>query len=125
MLKNVLFSNSKRNLKNVDKKSTSDPYARVFLLPDEKPTFKRKTKIIKNNLSPYWQETFDYPMKLEKALTKNLVINLKDDAGIFEKPDSKFLGEVFILCFIGFFKSTFSLKQNINFFKDTIKSQVC
>lgn len=83
-----------RNLKNLDAKGLSDPYARVYLVPDEKPSFKRKTKIIKNNLSPKWQETFDYAMSLNDALNKQLTVNLKDERGFFEKQESKFLGEV-------------------------------
>jgi Ca2+-dependent lipid-binding protein len=78
----------------LDKKSVSDPYARVYLLPDVKPGFKRKTKIIKNNLNPVWQETFDYPMPQQAALSKHLLVNLKDERGMFERQSSVFLGEV-------------------------------
>ena len=85
-----------RSLRNLDKKTVSDPYARVYLLPDDKPTYKRRTKIIKNNLNPVWQETFDYPMKLETAVSKHLIVNLKDERGIFERQNSVFLGEVVI-----------------------------
>jgi Ca2+-dependent lipid-binding protein len=81
-------------LRNLDKKTVSDPYARVYLLPDEKPGFKRKTRIIKNNLNPVWQETFDYPMSLQAAQSKHLLVNLKDERGLFERQSSVFLGEV-------------------------------
>lgn len=83
-----------RYLKNLDKKSVSDPYARVYLAPDSKPSYKRKTRIIKNNLNPVWQETFDYPMTLNEALSKVLTVNLKDERGFFEKQEGQFLGEV-------------------------------
>ena len=83
-----------RNLKNVDKKGASDPYAKIYLEPDGRPTLKRKTKIIKNNLNPTWQETFDYTMSLSEASTKQLTVTLKDEKGLFESKDSKFLGEV-------------------------------
>jgi hypothetical protein len=83
-----------RNLKNVDKKGASDPYAKIYLEPDGRPTLKRKTKIIKNNLNPTWQETFDYTMSLPEASTKQLTVTLKDEKGLFESKDSKFLGEV-------------------------------
>ena len=78
----------------MDKKNLSDPYARIYLTPDDKPTLKRKTKIVKNNLNPIWQETFDYPITFEETVKKELTVNLKDERGIFEKQDSKFLGEV-------------------------------
>lgn len=64
------------------------------MLPDEKPTLKRKTKVIKNNLNPIWQETFDYPMTYYDAVRKDLTVNIKDERGLFEKQDGKFLGEV-------------------------------
>lgn len=83
-----------RNLKNLDKKNLSDPYARIYLTPDDKKTHKRKTKIIKSNLNPIWKETFDYPMPLQNALTKELTVNLKDERGLFERQDTQFLGEV-------------------------------
>ena len=83
-----------RYLRNLDKKSVSDPYARVYLAPDGKPSYKRKTRIIKNNLNPVWQETFDYPISLNDALNKVLTVNLKDERGFFEKQEGQFLGEV-------------------------------
>ncbi len=65
-------------------------------MPDEKPSLKRKTKIIKNNLNPIWQETFDYPMTYNDAMKKEITVNLKDERGLFEKQDGKFLGEVML-----------------------------
>lgn len=88
-----------KHLKNLDKKTISDPYARVYLTPDGKPSYKRKTKIVKNNLNPIWQETFDYPITLNEALSKQLTVNLKDERGFFEKQDGQFLGEVRFICY--------------------------
>jgi Ca2+-dependent lipid-binding protein len=72
----------------------SDPYSRVYLLPDEKPSFKRKTPVVKNSLNPVWQVTFDYPMTLQAAAGKHLLVNLKDERGLFQRQSSVFLGEV-------------------------------
>ncbi|RMZ95247.1 bifunctional alpha-2-3 -2-8-sialyltransferase [Brachionus plicatilis] len=83
-----------RGLKNIDPKGMIDPYARVYLHPDEKQKLKRKTKLVKNSINPKWQETFDYSMTQQEALTRTLVVNLKDERGFFEKPENKFLGEV-------------------------------
>ena len=84
----------------MDKKGVSDPYVRVYLVPDEKPSLKRKTRIIKSNLNPIWQETFDYPMVYAEASVKKLIVNLKDQRGLFEKAEQKFMGEVTLVeCF--------------------------
>ena len=75
-----------RNLKNVDKKGTSDPYCRVYLFPDDKQkTFKRKTKVVKDNLNPKWEETFDYKLTLEESALKELLVSLKDEKKLYFK----------------------------------------
>jgi hypothetical protein len=90
------------NLKNLQNnpKTVSDPYCRIYLLPDDnQKSLKRRTKIIKvknknfkyllqilnekkltikNDLNPKWEETFDYSMSYEKTLSKHLLISLKD-----------------------------------------------
>ena len=42
--------------------------------------------IIKNDLNPKWEETFDYSMSYEKTLSKHLLISLKDkdSTGMFK-----------------------------------------
>lgn len=85
-----------RHLRNTEKKGVIDPYARVYLVPDDKPSYKRKTRLIKDNVNPVWQETFDYPMPMARALTKTLIVNLKDERGLFERQENVFLGEVVI-----------------------------
>jgi len=44
-----------RGLLAVDKDNFSDPYVKLYLLPDKKD--KRKTKVINNNLNPTFDET--------------------------------------------------------------------
>lgn len=88
-----------QNLKNVEKNEKkndlSDPYVRIYLVPDEKKTFKRKTKVVKNNLNPKWEETFDYKLTYEQSLGKDLIVSLKDDKkGLFSKQETRMLGEV-------------------------------
>lgn len=84
-----------QNLKNVEKKGTSDPYCRIYLVPDDKKAFKRKTKVVKDNLNPKWEETFDYKLSLRESLSKDLIISLKDDKkGLFSKQETRMLGEV-------------------------------
>ncbi len=91
-----------RNLKNEsssksskdDSKNIIDPYVKVVLSPDEKPSLKRKTKIVKNNVNPIWQETFDYSMTQNQALNKELKAIVKIERGLFDSKESRFLGEI-------------------------------
>jgi Ca2+-dependent lipid-binding protein len=73
----------------------SDPYVRIYLVPDQKKSYKRKTKVVKNNLNPKWEETFDYKLSYDQSLTKDLIVSLKDDKkGLFSRQDERILGEV-------------------------------
>lgn len=86
-----------QNLKNVENKKgdMSDPYCRIYLVPDSKKIYKRKTKVVKNNLNPKWEETFDYKLSYEHSVGKDLVVSLKDDKkGLFSKQETRMLGEV-------------------------------
>lgn len=85
-----------KDLIKLDKKGKSDPFARVYLLPDKKKTTKKKTKIIKDNLNPVWEETFDYQVTLAEASSRDLLVNLKDEKGLFDKQDTQFMGEVLV-----------------------------
>ena len=106
--------NCYRNLKNVEKKGMSDPYCRIYLVPDEKKAYKRKTKVVKDNLNPKWEETFDYKLTYEQSIEKDLIVSLKDDKkGLFSKQETRMLGEVKFI-FIFFTYLLFFLKLLIN-----------
>ncbi len=73
----------------------SDPYCRIYLVPDDKKSYKRKTKVVKDNLNPKWEETFDYKLTYEQSIEKDLIVSLKDDKkGLFSKQEMRMLGEV-------------------------------
>lgn len=73
----------------------SDPYARIILLPDKKKRTKRKTKVIKDSLSPVWDEPFEYDGTLAEARSKTIDIVVKNEKSLFSR-EKTFMGECMI-----------------------------
>lgn len=80
---------------NTDKDSLSDPYARIILVPDRKKRTKRKTKIIKDTLTPQWDESFEYDVSLADAKAKTIDLVVKNDKSLFSR-EKTFMGKCLI-----------------------------
>ncbi|XP_031625450.1 uncharacterized protein LOC116342095 isoform X2 [Contarinia nasturtii] len=83
-----------KDLAAVDtKRNRSDPYVKVYLLPDKSKNGKRKTKVRKHTLNPVFDETLKYFMSLNSLETRTLWLTVWH-SDMFGRND--FLGEVTI-----------------------------
>ncbi|XP_018343910.1 PREDICTED: uncharacterized protein LOC108749609 [Trachymyrmex septentrionalis] len=81
-----------KNLAPVDvKRKRSDPYVKVYLLPDKSKSGKRKTKVKKHTLNPEFNETLKFHMSLSGLETRTLWLTVWH-SDMFGRND--FLGEV-------------------------------
>lgn len=56
-----------------DFSGTSDPFVKLYLLPDKK--HKLETKVKRKNLNPHWNETFLFEGLMEDTFPHNLNMN--------------------------------------------------
>lgn len=83
-----------RNLAPVDtKRNRSDPYAKVYLLPDRTKSGKRKTKVKKHTLSPVFDEVLKFQVTVSELETRTLWLSVWH-SDMFGRND--FLGEVML-----------------------------
>ncbi|CAG0916872.1 unnamed protein product [Notodromas monacha] len=81
-----------RELAAVDlRRNRSDPYVKVYLLPDRTKTGKRKTKVKKHTLNPIFDEVLRFPGTLEDLMARTLSLSVWH-SDMFGRND--FLGEV-------------------------------
>lgn len=72
-----------------DAGGTSDPYCKVYLLPDKKKKF--ETKVHRKTLNPVFNETFNFKVPYNEIVTKTLVFSIYD-FDRFSKHDQ--IGEI-------------------------------
>lgn len=77
------------DLPALDMGGTSDPYVKVYLLPDKKKKF--ETKVHRKTLNPVFNETFNFKLPYADAMAKTLVFAIYD-FDRFSKHDQ--IGEV-------------------------------
>lgn len=68
-----------QDLAAMDMGGTSDPYVKVFLLPDKKKKF--ETKVQRKNLCPVFNETFIFkvPADVTRDVTTNVITDVTTD----------------------------------------------
>ncbi|XP_053115146.1 extended synaptotagmin-2 isoform X2 [Hemicordylus capensis] len=73
----------------------SDPYVRMYLLPDKRRSGRRKTSVSKKNLNPVFDQAFDYSVSLPELQRRTLDVAVKNSGGFLSK-DKGLLGKVLI-----------------------------
>ena len=65
-----------KDLPAMDANGLTDATVRCFLLPNVSMTGKRKTKVVKNDLNPVWEEEFTFKNVALEELSKERVLEL-------------------------------------------------
>ncbi|XP_060728377.1 extended synaptotagmin-2 [Tachysurus vachellii] len=75
--------------------SGSDPYVRLYLLPDKRRSGRRKTNTVKKNLNPVFDQTFEFSVSLVELHRRTLDVAVKNGGGLLSKHKG-LLGKVFV-----------------------------
>uniref|UniRef100_A0A8C3HV22 Extended synaptotagmin 2 n=1 Tax=Chrysemys picta bellii TaxID=8478 RepID=A0A8C3HV22_CHRPI len=70
----------------------SDPYVRMYLLPDKRRSGRRKTHVSKKTLNPVFDQTFDFSVSLPDVQRRTLDVAVKNSGGFLSK-DKGLLGK--------------------------------
>ncbi|XP_069067266.1 extended synaptotagmin-2 isoform X1 [Pleurodeles waltl] len=73
----------------------SDPYVRLYLLPDKRRSGRRKTHTSKKNLNPVFDQTFDFSVSLADVHRRTLDVAVKNSGGFLSR-DKGLLGKLLI-----------------------------
>ncbi|XP_076837231.1 extended synaptotagmin-2-B isoform X2 [Brachyhypopomus gauderio] len=75
--------------------SGSDPYVRLYLLPDKRRSGRRKTSTIKKTLNPVYDQTFEFSVPQVEWYKRTLDVAVKNGGGILSKHKG-LLGKVLL-----------------------------
>ncbi|XP_028933277.1 extended synaptotagmin-2 isoform X1 [Ornithorhynchus anatinus] len=73
----------------------SDPYVRMYLLPDKRRSGRRKTHVSKKTLNPVFDQSFDFSVSLPEVQRRTLDVAVKNSGGFLSK-DKGLLGKLLI-----------------------------
>ncbi|ERE72592.1 extended synaptotagmin-2-like protein [Cricetulus griseus] len=73
----------------------SDPYVRMYLLPDKRRSGRRKTHVAKKTLNPVFDQSFDFSVSLPEVQRRTLDVAVKNSGGFLSK-DKGLLGKVLV-----------------------------
>lgn len=73
----------------------SDPYVRLYLLPDKRRSGRRKTHTSKKNLNPVFDQTFEFSVSLADVHRRTLDVAVKNSGGFLSR-DKGLLGKLLI-----------------------------
>uniref|UniRef100_A0A672HM62 Extended synaptotagmin-2-A-like n=1 Tax=Salarias fasciatus TaxID=181472 RepID=A0A672HM62_SALFA len=65
--------------------SGSDPYVRLYLLPDKRRSGRRKTHTFKKTLNPVYDQTFEFSVSLVELHRRTLDVAVKNGGGLLSK----------------------------------------
>lgn len=66
-------------------KDGSDPFVRLYLLPDKSRTGRRKTGTLKRTLNPVFDQTFEFSVSMVELHRRTLDVAVKNGGGILSK----------------------------------------
>ncbi|XP_030629372.1 extended synaptotagmin-2 [Chanos chanos] len=75
--------------------SGSDPYVRMYLLPDKRRSGRRKTHTQKKTLNPVYDQSFEFSVSLVELHRKTLDVAVKNGGGLLSKHKG-LLGKVLV-----------------------------
>ncbi|XP_026146494.1 extended synaptotagmin-2-A-like isoform X1 [Carassius auratus] len=73
----------------------SDPYVRLYLLPDKRRSGRRKTNTMKKTVNPIYDQTFEFSVSLVELHRRTLDVAVKNGGGILSKHRG-LLGKVLV-----------------------------
>nr|XP_057934610.1 extended synaptotagmin-2-like isoform X1 [Doryrhamphus excisus]XP_057934618.1 extended synaptotagmin-2-like isoform X1 [Doryrhamphus excisus] len=73
----------------------SDPYVRLYLLPDKRRSGRRKTHTLKKTLNPVYDQTFEFSVSLVELHRRTLDAAVKNGGGLLSKHKG-LLGKVLV-----------------------------